>query len=157
MSKENKKRMVLIMAVGIFIICGICRADGDEKSKRVVVRVAKEIQGEVAGISKDSIAIIYNRNEATGEEYEMSFPVAKEAGIAHKKSISEIAVGDTVNVQYEEITEKSAEDKEKDPEIKRQVKVITFIRPALRTPEPLETDETDVEEEETPFKPLKTR
>ena len=154
MSKENKKRMVLIMAVGIFIICGICRADGDEKSKRVVVRVAKEIQGEVAGISKDSIAIIYNRNEATGEEYEMSFPVAKEAGIAHKKSISEIAVGDTVNVQYEEITEKSAEDKEKDPEIKRQVKVITFLRPAVRTPEPLETD---VEEEETPFKPLKTR
>ena len=103
MSKENKKRMVLIMAVGIFIICGICRADGDEKSKRVVVRVAKEIQGEVAGISKDSIAIIYNRNEATGEEYEMSFPVAKEVDIVHKKSINEIAVGDTVNVQYEEI------------------------------------------------------
>ena len=154
MSKENKKRMVLIMAAGIFIICAIALADGDEKSKRVVARVAKEIQGEVAGISKDSIAIIYNRNEATGEEYEMSFPVAKEVDIVHKKSINEIAVGDTVNVQYEEITEKSAEDKEKDPEIKRQVKVITFLRPAVRTPEPLETD---VEEEETPFKPLKTQ
>ena len=154
MSKENKKRMVLIMAAGIFIIRAIALADGDEKSKRVVARVAKEIQGEVAGISKDSIAIIYNRNEATGEEYERSFPVAKEVDIAHKKSINEIAVGDTVNVQYEETTEKSAEDKEKDLEIKRQVKVITFLRPAVRTPEPLETD---VEEEETPFKPLKTQ
>ena len=154
MNKENKKRMVLIMAAGIFIIRAIALADGDEKSKRVVARVAKEIQGEVAGISKDSIAIIYNRNEATGEEYEMSFPVAKEVDIVHKKSINEIAVGDTVNVQYEETTEKSAEDKEKDLEIKRQVKVITFLRPAVRTPEPLETD---VEEEETPFKPLKTQ
>ena len=154
MSKENKKRMVLIMAAGIFIIRAIALADGDEKSKRVVARAAKEIQGEVAGISKDSIAIIYNRNEATGEEYEMSFPVAKEVDIVHKKSINEIAVGDTVNVQYEETTEKSAEDKEKDLEIKRQVKVITFLRPAVRTPEPLETD---VEEEETPFKPLKTQ
>jgi len=154
MSIENRKRMVLIMAAGIFIIRAIALADGDEKSKRVVARVAKEIQGEVAGISKDSIAIIYNRNEATGEEYEMSFPVAKEVDIVHKKSINEIAVGDTVNVQYEETTEKSAEDKEKDLEIKRQVKVITFLRPAVRTPEPLETD---VEEEETPFKPLKTQ
>ena len=154
MSIENRKRMVLIMAAGIFIIRAIALADGDEKSKRVVARAAKEIQGEVAGISKDSIAIIYNRNEATGEEYEMSFPVAKEVDIVHKKSINEIAVGDTVNVQYEETTEKSAEDKEKDLEIKRQVKVITFLRPAVRTPEPLETD---VEEEETPFKPLKTQ
>ena len=154
MGKENRKKTVLIMAAGIFIICAIALADGDEKGKRVVARAAKEIQGEVAGISKDSIAIIYNRNEATGEEYEMSFPVAKEVDIVHKKSINEIAVGDTVNVQYEETTEKSAEDKEKDLEIKRQVKVITFLRPAVRTPEPLETD---VEEEETPFKPLKTQ
>ena len=154
MSIESRKRMVFFMAAGIFIIRAIALADGDEKSKRVVARVAKEIQGEVAGISKDSIAIIYNRNEATGEEYEMSFPVAKEVDIVHKKSINEIAVGDTVNVQYEETTEKSAEDKEKDLEIKRQVKVITFLRPAVRTPEPLETD---VEEEETPFKPLKTQ
>src|SRR3990167_7089594 len=154
MSIENRKRMVLIMAAGIFIIFAIALADGDEKSKRVVARVAKEIQGEAAGISKDSIAIIYNRNEATGEEYEMSFPVAKEGDIVHKKRINEIAVGDTLNVKYEETTEKSAEDKEKDLEIKRQVKVITFLRPAVRTPEPLETD---IEEEEAPFKPLKTR
>ena len=53
--------------------------------KRVVARNLKEIQGEVAGISQDSIAIVYNRNEATGEEYEMSFPVDKGVSIAHKK------------------------------------------------------------------------
>ncbi|MDO8748549.1 MAG: hypothetical protein Q7J72_05480 [Candidatus Omnitrophota bacterium] len=153
MDRPKKRKIILIMAVGIFIICGISRADEDKKSKRVVARIAKEIQGEVAGISKDSIAIVYNRNETTGEEYEMSFPVAKEVGIEHKKSIKEIAVGDTVNVQYEEVTEKYTEDEEKDPEINRKVKVITFLRSAVKV---AESAEADSEEEESPFKPLKT-
>lgn len=147
------RKIILMMIISIFIISGMSRADEEKKSKRVVARNLKEIQGEVAGISQDSIAIVYNRNEATGEEYEMSFPVDKGVSIAHKRNIKEIAVGDIVNVQYEEVTEKY-DDQEKEPEINRKAAVITFLKPAIKTPEPLEDD---TEEEESPFKSLKTQ
>lgn len=149
------RKIILMIIISIFIISGISQADEEKKGKRIVASNLKEIQGEVAGISKDSIAIVYNRNEATGEEHEMSFPVSKGVSIVHKKNIKEIAVGDTVNVQYEEVTEKYEEDKEKDSEVNRKAKVITFLKPAVKTPEPLESD--TIEEEESPFKPLKTQ
>lgn len=150
------RKIILMIIISIFIISGMSRADEEKKGKRIVASNLKEIQGEVAGIIQDSIAIVYNRNEATGEEYEMSFPVDKGVNIVHKRSIKEIAVGDIVNVQYEEVTEKYDDDQEKDPEINRKAKVITFLKPAIKTPEPLESD-SDSEEEESPFKSLKTQ
>lgn len=115
--------VLFIMSIGL-CVCAIAPVQGEGTKK--TERVIKGISGEVSAISKDFIAIVYRRDEAKGTEEEIALPIAKGVIIEHKKNLSEIAVGDTVNVEFEEVAEEAREG----ARLKRVAKVISFTRAA---------------------------
>jgi len=127
---------VLTVAL-VFILMGAGLAKeelpkGPAGSKRTSVK--KELQGEVTWISKtgDRIAIVFSRDEASRSEQEILLPVDKNTVLHHKTSIGDINIGDTVSIQYEEVTEESAEGVNS----KRTAKAIYFVRAAQKKPVP---------------------
>jgi len=84
------------------------------------------ISGEVSAVSKDFIAVVYRSDKEKGSEEEIALPVAAEAVVEHKQSLSEIGIGDMVDVEYEEYTEETADG----PKSKRVAVVVRFLRAA---------------------------
>lgn len=117
----------------------------EEKGEKIV-KVTKEITGEVAGISNNFIAVDYAIDFKEGAALEMAFNIGKDIKIEYKKSLSEIGVGDTVAVIYEEITTKDKEGKIKKTE--RLPKVIKFIskaKPVMPDTDALQSRELEEE------------
>ena len=65
------------------------------------------ISGEVSGITKNSVSIIYNRDYDTGMEYEILLPFDETIKLNHKKDLSEIKTGDLISIEYEKPAEGS--------------------------------------------------
>ncbi len=100
------------------------------------------ISGQVSAVTKDFIAVVYRSDEAKGSEEEIALPVAGDAVVEHKQSLSQIGVGDMVDVEYEEYSEETPEG----PKSKRVAVVVRFLRAA---PKPqLEPFTFEAEEEE---------
>ena len=133
-----KTGLVVILLLGLM---GAAFAEGNKKSERY--SAMKEISGELTAITKDSIAIMYYFDKDKSKEYEISLPIAKDVKLGHLKSLSELAVGDIVNVQYAEIIEENKEGKS----INRFAKVISFAR------RPAQKPETSALSSEHPFEP----
>lgn len=121
--------LTALMVLGVILTSAFTYAQ-DEKLKKTG-NIMKGVSGEVSGISKDFIAIVYRRDEARGSEEEMAFPVAKDVMVEHKKALSEIGVGDMVDVEFEETEEETSDV----PRTKRVVKVVRFIRAAPKQAE----------------------
>jgi hypothetical protein len=101
----------------------------------------KEIQGEVVWIKPGrAIAIVYQRDIENHTEEEILLPLDKDVELEHKKDISQISVGDTVTVQYEEITE----EKEAETRQMRKAKKIIFVKPAVKKPVTTQPEEEKV-------------
>ncbi|MFA5100308.1 MAG: hypothetical protein WC547_05455 [Candidatus Omnitrophota bacterium] len=121
--------LVMVMAS---VNTGVCapaaeKDRGKNKKEPVISSVVKQVQGEVSNISKRSISIVFERNEETGEEFEMLFPVdLKEIKIEHKRSYGDISQGDTVLVIYREETSDYGDKQE----MKAKTDVIRFLKPA---------------------------
>mgnify|MGYP001608749020 CR=1 FL=1 len=100
------------------------------------------ISGEVSAVSKDFIAVVYRSDKAKGSEEEIALPVANDAVVEHKQSLSQIGIGDMVDVEYEEYTEETPDG----PKSKRVAVAVRFLRAAPKQPEPFtfeaEEDET---------------
>jgi hypothetical protein len=124
MGRAMQRKILLalsIMGIGLY---AIAPAQGEETKK--AGKVIKGISGEVSAISKDFIAIVYRRDAARGSEEEIALPIAKGVIVEHKKNLSEIAIGDMVDVEFAEITEETKEG----PKSKRIARVISFVRAA---------------------------
>lgn len=65
------------------------------------------VSGEVAGMTKNSISLIYNRDYDTGTEYEILIPLGSSTVLKHKRDFSEIKKGDLISVEYEKPGEAS--------------------------------------------------
>lgn len=124
-----KTRNIIVILVVMSFTLGfneILLAQGKAKAKR------KGITGEVSAISKDFIAIVYDRNVGKGSEEEICLPIAKNVIIEHKKSLDQIAVGDTVYVEFDEVSEQT----DSGERTKRIAGAISFVRAA---PKPAKT------------------
>ena len=102
------------------------------------------ISGEVSAVSKDFIAVVYRSDKEKGSEEEIALPVAAEAVVEHKQSLSEIGIGDMVDVEYEEYTEETPEG----PRSKRVAVAVRFLRAAVKQPEPFTFEAEEEESEE---------
>ena len=60
------------------------------------------VSGEVSGITKKSVSIIYDKDYDNGTEYEILIPVDDKTVFRHKNNLSEIKKGDLVSVEYAE-------------------------------------------------------
>ena len=65
------------------------------------------VSGEVSGIGKNFISIIYNRDYDAGAEYETMLPLDGDVKIKHKQDIKDIKPGDLVSAEYEKPAENS--------------------------------------------------
>lgn len=116
--------LTALMVLGVILTIAFTYAQDDMPKK--TAKFMKGVSGEVSGISKDFIAIVYRRDEARGSEEEIGLPIATDVILEHKKSLSEIGVGDMVDVEFEEAEEETQEG----PRSKRVAKVVRFIRAA---------------------------
>lgn len=120
-------------------------APGKAKGGKDVVSesaVAKTIRGAVSYVDNKYVAVVYNRNDQTGEEEEIGFWIDQEVSFNHMKNLGQLGVGDTIDIQYDEVKEDYSEIKPDGSEVPKtrvkahRVKGLTFISPAkasLRT------------------------
>jgi hypothetical protein len=104
------------------------------------ISLAEEVSGEISGISKDSISIVYSRDEARGVESEILLPLNNETKLERVKNLADLNIGDTVTVSYKKTKETTEEGKQI---IQIKTEKIKFVRPAQIRPE------TEVLEPET--------
>lgn len=118
--------LFLSISVGVF-------AQGEKEEKKITKRTTNEVSGEISAIGKDFIAIIYKRDESKGAEYEMLVPIDTDTKLERRKSLSELNIGDTVRIQCEDITLEDASGEQK---MERKAKLVSFVSPAVKKPEP---------------------
>ena len=127
-----KRKMLVVAILAIFLtlcLSGYSLAQNApdktaRKSRRNTER--KELQGEVTWITKNKIAFVIARGDRS--ETEMLLPIAKDAQLVHVSSLDQIHAGDTVSIEYEEVTEGEKAD--------RVAKKIYFIRPGNKVRPP---------------------
>ncbi len=113
-----------------------------EAEKAKISNISKEITGEVSAVNKNGIAIIYNRDLGKGSEDEIFVPLDNTVKLVHKQSIADINVGDVVSVLYEEVSENTKEGVVN----KFAGKIVTFVKPAVKKPAPVEPPTVSDEE-----------
>ena len=128
-----KITIVLLLFVGGIKIALAQEATGKLKNRDVQ---SKHMTGEVSGISSSFLALVYAVDEKAKASYEMAFSVDKNVKVEGKDKLSEIAVGDTVSVSYDETIEK--DEKGENPKVmERLVKRIMLVKaapPQLKEP-----------------------
>jgi len=104
----------------------------------------KEVTGEVGGISKDFIAVVYKKDDASHASYEVALPIQGTPILQHISNLKQIKVGDTVTVQYDEMIK--TDENGKNAVVGRNAKSITFISPAPPQPPEPAAEVADAEE-----------
>lgn len=83
------------------------------------------VSGEVAGITKNTISLIYDRDYDTGTEYEILLPYDEDVAVKHKAKLNEIKKGDFIAIEYEKPLEGSKKV--------AKAKTVIFIQSAVNT------------------------
>ena len=108
------------------------KAEAEKKEIPISIS-SKGVTGQVGGISKDYIGVIYRGEKDT--DYEMGIYIEGDLGLDRVQDVDEIQVGDTVAVKYDEVSTAGEDGKE----VTRHVaKKITLLKKA--PPPPIETD-----------------
>jgi hypothetical protein len=154
-----RKSILITLSVLVFTAALAClsfaKEDSGAENKKPSVSKAqvKEVEGEVSSLTKRSISIVFARDKQAGTESEILLPYGKNVIIEHKKSLSEIQVGDIVSVKYTDETLNYGDGKE---ENKITAKVIRFISPAAAdSPYKKKVVSGETEEEGASLLPLK--
>ncbi|MCM8780830.1 MAG: hypothetical protein NC908_02770 [Candidatus Omnitrophica bacterium] len=123
----------------------------ETKKEPKVATVTKEIEGEVSWIGRGYISVVFERDVEKATENEILLPLDKDLKIYHKKSLEEIKPGDTVRIQYEEITEEYPEGRRREFSL---AKAITFLKPA-KAKQDMQTLVSEEKERGLPLKGMK--
>ncbi|GEM_PF-6523896 len=115
--------------------------DVNSEESNVIKSVGKQVTGQVSGISKDYIGIVYQADKNT--EREMGVMIKGVPTLERVKELNEIEMGDTVTVEFSEVTEKDENDQEV---MKHVATKIIFVKKA--PPPPAETTVLTSEESE---------
>lgn len=126
----------LMLSICLNAVSGWAQNEAVSEQKNLA---KKEVQGEVSGIGYGLISIVYQRDAEKGTAEEILLPLDEVEQIIHKQNINQINVGDTVRIQYDEITQET----EDGPTVLRKAKVINFIKPAA--PLPMESEVLEAE------------
>ena len=112
--------------------------DKGAKQQSEFTLLTKRVAGEVSGITKNFIAIVYSRDKERHTEEEIALPIAKGVKLVNIKSLNDIRVGDTMEVIFVDTQERYQERKEdgsieeKTKVVKREAVTIRFIRRPIK-------------------------
>ena len=116
--------------VAVFLVLGLGVAGGlrAEESKEIIR--TKEVIGRLSSRSPintpNYIGITLIDSRGNGTNRDMFFSVDEELKVQHKRKFSDIKIGDTVKVVYDEIMQVAEDGQEK--LIKRTARIIKFVR-----------------------------
>ncbi|MDD5466036.1 MAG: hypothetical protein PHP73_06850 [Candidatus Omnitrophica bacterium] len=131
---KNKKIFVIALAAGLMVLrsCILFAQEEGKQEKPKAKTMIKTIEGQVSAVNKNGIAVVYSRDLAKGLEKEIFLPLDNSIRLVHKKRLEDISVGDTVSVQYEEVTRGEAKEG-----LVKTLKgiTVTFLKPAPKKPE----------------------
>jgi hypothetical protein len=123
----------IVLTLTFFGFISLSYGASKDKEKEVKVET-KTITGEVGGIGRKFISIIYKKEQGT--DYELAIRVPEDVKLVRKKSFKSIAAGDTVRVEYKEATQ-DYEELQPDGSVEKKTKIIsrtatkiTFMRPS---------------------------
>ncbi|MDD5745729.1 MAG: hypothetical protein PHO30_00550 [Candidatus Omnitrophica bacterium] len=119
----KKNAVMMIMAAVLLSMISSAFAENN-KSVAGQTKAVKEVQGEISGIGKDYISIIYQKDDTAGVDYEIMLPMTPDMQLEHKTDLDNLKAGDVVRVQYEETTEQD----DKGPKSSRKAQGITFVK-----------------------------
>ncbi|MFH1189767.1 MAG: hypothetical protein V1682_03675 [Candidatus Omnitrophota bacterium] len=97
------------------------------KVKRDPLVANKEVTGQVSGLAKNFIAVIYEGDISTDASKEAAFPIEGTPVLERMSSLDDLKEGDTVTVRFEDTTTFDDSGKETTA---RKIEKITFVRPA---------------------------
>lgn len=123
-----KRFMILALVFAAFIAAAGAGYCAEDPSKVKETTVAKTVTGIATGVSPKFIAVEYGASLKDGAALEMAFNVDREVRIKNKRSLKDIGMGDTVTVDYDEITKTNLEGKVLSS--RRVARSVSFIRPA---------------------------
>lgn len=151
MFTRDKIKISFSMILGLGLILALTvQTMAEVQKEEKTERATKQVTGEIAGLSKNFIAVDYGMNAKGTSMQEMAFNLDKNITLEHKRNLAEYSVGDTVTVTYEEITKTDKEGKKWTNCIP---KVISFVRPAQKSFESITPEEAP--QQETATLPLK--
>ena len=131
--------VIAVSVLGLFVNRLPAQDAGTDK----VELVTKTITGEISGISSNFIALLCGVDSQSGAAKEMAFNLDKNLQIEHKNSLKDLMLEDMVDIVYDEIT---VTDKEGKVSIKRQVRLISFLKRPEKPLEDVTLDSADEEE-----------
>lgn len=134
-----KRAFAVLFLIATFLIALPVFAQ-EKSDKPRYTKTAKLLQGEISGISRNFISIIYYKDAQKGIEYEMAFPLDSDIQLKHKRSLDQLSVGDTVAIDFDETIEETAGG----TDVKNKARAISFVRPAVKVPEPPDEPEEEV-------------
>jgi hypothetical protein len=82
------------------------------------------VSGEITGINRSSISVLYDHDYDAGVEYEVLIPTDENTVFKHKRNLKELKVGDLISAEYEKPVEGSKH--------KGRAKVINFIQSGVK-------------------------
>ena len=119
--------VLAILLILSFSFSGVIRAQESEVKEEVKT---KEVIGRLSSRSPintpNYIGIILIDSRGNDTNRDMFFSVDKNLKISHKKKFSDIQIGDTIRVIYDEISQITEDGKKK--LVKRVAKIIKFVR-----------------------------
>ncbi|MDP3052459.1 MAG: hypothetical protein Q8N22_00690 [bacterium] len=104
----------------------------------------KTLDGEIAGVSPNFIAIIYGQDENTA--YEITFNITKDTRLERIKNIKNLKPGDTVWVNYKEKVIKKGKEIRVKERILRVLRLLNAAKPVVEPPAPAENMVTETVE-----------
>ena len=99
----------------------------DAPSEDKVTVVKKSVAGEVTGVMANFIGVSSGEKSTTGAPREFAFNLNKDVKLEHKKELKQIGVGDTVKVDYDEVTTEKSDGSKSS---KRVARTISFMKSA---------------------------
>lgn len=143
MKRIGSAGYVLIVAALIFTMFWIDSGKAQENKKEKLTAKVKEMVGEVVYFTpRNNPTVICIGHEATNTDY--SFLIDEDTKVAHKNSLSDINVGDTVKVVYYQIMKM---DKRRGEVEERIAKMISFVRAKKKEVRPKSDAEDEAETE----------
>jgi len=125
------KRKMAIAVIAVAAVLGYAITVFAAQDETVTKTTGGVVNGEISGITKKFISVVYKKDAETNTDYEMLILIDENVRLDHKKSLSELNVGDSVSIEYEDAT---VEDSAKRQKLRRTAKVISFVKSAPPAP-----------------------
>jgi hypothetical protein len=113
----------LLAFLAVFPILAFCEDSAEILEEPVVVRTMEKVNGDISGISSRYINLLYEQRD--DQEFEMYLPLDEKVELSQYKTLSDVQVGDRVELTYEKMVTAPDTPEER---VTMMVKKVRFIK-----------------------------